>query len=159
MNPYDVLGVAPDASDEDIARAYKRLAKQYHPDLHPGNTAAAERMGQINRAYDDIKAMRQRGADPNAWAYQNAQSGGQAYYGNPFDPFFTGRTYYYTYRAPRRSPFGVLVAVLVMFFILRLVLTILFGGYGGYYYVTPGYGNGPGGYYGYGYSQTVPYGN
>ena len=117
MSPYDILGVDPGASDEEIAKAYKRLAKRYHPDLNPGNTAAAERMGQINRAYDDIKAMRQRGADPNAAGYQPGQGYGQAY-GNPFDPFFTGQTYYYTYR-PRRSPSGMILAVMVTFFIVR----------------------------------------
>ena len=147
MNPYDVLGVSPDASDEEIAKAYKRLAKRHHPDLNPGNSAAAERMGQINRAYDEIKAMRQRGA-----AGPSDERSGTAY-GDPFDPFFTGRTYYYTYR-PRRSPVGMIIAVLVMFFVIRLMLSILFGGFGGYYYVSPGYGGGHGGYYG--YSQTFP---
>jgi molecular chaperone DnaJ len=45
MNPYDILGVSPNASDEDVAKAYKSLAKKYHPDLNPGDQAAAKRMG------------------------------------------------------------------------------------------------------------------
>lgn len=143
MNPYDVLGVAPDAADEDIARAYKRLAKRYHPDLHPGDAIAAERMGQINRAYDDIKAMRQRGA----YRTQPGQEPGGTYR-DPFDPFAYGRTYSYDYR-PRRSPMGMILAVLVMIFVIRLILSLLFGGFGGGYYFNPGYGGGPGGYYGY----------
>ncbi len=150
MNPYDLLGVSPDASDEEIARAYKRLAKRYHPDLHPGDAAAAERMGQINRAYNDIKTMRQRGAEPRTG--QGAAGG----YGDPFDPFFTGQAYRYTYKPRRGSPMGVLVAVMVMFFIVRLLLSLMFGGARTYYYyMPPGYG----GYYGYGYSQTVPFGD
>lgn len=156
MNPYDVLGVLPSASDEEIARAYKRLAKKYHPDLHPNDQSAAEQMGRINRAYDDIKAARQRGTGPDMGG-QTGQAGhgyGPAY-GNPFDPFNSGRTYYYTYR-PRRSPIGVLIGVLVVLFLVRLIVSMLFGGFGSYYYVDPGGGYGTAPYY---YYQVVPYGD
>ena len=146
MNPYDVLGISPSASDEEVARAYKRLAKRYHPDLNPGNAAAAEQMGRINRAYDDIKAMRQRG---NAW-----EAGGVGQSGRAYD-FHTGRSYCYTYR-PRHSPIGMLIAVLVVFFLVRLLISVIFGGFGGSYYVNPGYGTAPGGYYS--YYQTVTFG-
>ncbi|MBQ9412616.1 MAG: J domain-containing protein [Oscillospiraceae bacterium] len=54
-DPYSVLGVSPDASDEEIKTAYRKLAKQYHPDLHPGDAYAAKRMTEINAAYDQIK--------------------------------------------------------------------------------------------------------
>ena len=40
LDPYQVLGVPHDASDEDVSKAYKKLAKQYHPDLNPGNQEA-----------------------------------------------------------------------------------------------------------------------
>ena len=54
-DPYKVLGVSPDASDEEIKRAYRRLAKQYHPDRNPGDAAAAKKMQEINAAYEQIK--------------------------------------------------------------------------------------------------------
>ena len=54
-DPYKVLGLSPDASDEDVKRAYRRLAKKYHPDLNPGDKEAARRMQEVNAAYEQIK--------------------------------------------------------------------------------------------------------
>jgi molecular chaperone DnaJ len=53
-DPYKTLGVAHNASDNDIQKAYKKLVKQYHPDLHPNDTHAAKMMADINEAYDAI---------------------------------------------------------------------------------------------------------
>lgn len=55
-DPYKVLGISPDASDEEIKKAYRDLAKKYHPDLHPGDQACEQRMNEINAAYDQIKS-------------------------------------------------------------------------------------------------------
>jgi len=54
-DPYKILGVSPNASDEEIKQAYRRLAKQYHPDRNPGDEEAAKKMHQINAAYEQIK--------------------------------------------------------------------------------------------------------
>jgi molecular chaperone DnaJ len=49
---YAVLGVAPDVSDKDLTRAYKKLAKRFHPDANAGDAAAEERFKEISAAYD-----------------------------------------------------------------------------------------------------------
>src|SRR4029453_15777893 len=49
---YEVLGVPPSASEKDITRAYRNLAKQYHPDANPGNTEAEEKFKSVAAAYD-----------------------------------------------------------------------------------------------------------
>jgi DnaJ-class molecular chaperone len=51
-NPYEVLGVAQDASEEQIRAAYRKLAKRHHPDLNPGNKEAEARFKEISAAYD-----------------------------------------------------------------------------------------------------------
>ena len=86
-DPYKVLGISPDASDEEIKRAYRRLAKQYHPDRNPGDEAAAKKMQQINAAYEQIKNPEK--ATQNQSGYGNyggySSYGGYSAYG--YDPF------------------------------------------------------------------------
>ncbi len=55
-DPYQVLGVSRNASDDEINKAYRALAKKYHPDLNPNNPEAAEKIKEINVAYDMIKS-------------------------------------------------------------------------------------------------------
>ena len=87
-DPYQVLGVSPDASEDEIRQAYRRLAKKYHPDLNPGDKTAAQKMNEVNAAYDAIKnpqAYRQQQAQQQA-REQYRQAGQQTY--DPFtDPF------------------------------------------------------------------------
>ena len=79
-DPYKVLGVSPDASDEDIKRAYRRLAKKYHPDLNPGDQEAARRMQEVNAAYEQIK-------NPEKVQQNQGYGGYGAGYGGYYDPF------------------------------------------------------------------------
>lgn len=51
-DPYKVLGVNRDASQDDIQKAYRRLAKKLHPDLNPGNKTAEEEFKKVSAAYD-----------------------------------------------------------------------------------------------------------
>ncbi|HRC63283.1 MAG TPA: DnaJ domain-containing protein, partial [Dehalococcoidia bacterium] len=49
---YSVLGVKRDASEKEIRQAFRRLARQYHPDVNPGNADAEARFKEINAAYE-----------------------------------------------------------------------------------------------------------
>ena len=51
-NPYEVLGVTPTASSADIQKAYRKLAKKWHPDLNPGDKKAEEKFKEVAGAYD-----------------------------------------------------------------------------------------------------------
>lgn len=80
-DPYRVLGLQPGASDEEVKRAYRQLAKRYHPDMNPGDAYAAQKMNEINAAYDQIKnppqqtTYRTQYADPFAgWARQHTHA-------------------------------------------------------------------------------------
>lgn len=54
-DPYKTLGVQPGVSEEELTKAYRKLAKKYHPDINPGSEHAAEMMSRINTAYEFIK--------------------------------------------------------------------------------------------------------
>ena len=57
---YSVLGVGPDASDEEIKHAYRTLARKYHPDAHPGDSQAEARFKDINEAHTILSDPTQR---------------------------------------------------------------------------------------------------
>lgn len=57
-DPYAILGISKSATDEELTRAYKSLARKYHPDLNPGDLNAEQKMKDINCAYDTIQAIR-----------------------------------------------------------------------------------------------------
>ena len=91
-DPYKVLGVAPDASDEEIKAAYRALAKKYHPDLNPGDERAAKRMNEINAAYDQIK---------NPQFQQSARNG--TAYGDPWGAYGYGGSAYQSQTEAERN--------------------------------------------------------
>lgn len=68
-DPYSVLGLSSSASEEDVKKAYKRLAKKYHPDVTGNDPAAAKKMQEINAAYDAIINHKDTGS------YQSGYSG------------------------------------------------------------------------------------
>ncbi len=59
-NYYDILGVSKTASQDEIKSAYRKLAKQYHPDFHPGDAAAAEKFKEINEANETLSDENKR---------------------------------------------------------------------------------------------------
>ena len=61
-DPYEVLGVSRNATKEEITKAYRKLAKKYHPDLHPNDKEAEKRMAEINEAYDRINSGKTSGS-------------------------------------------------------------------------------------------------
>ncbi len=95
-DPYKVLGVSPDASDEEIKQAYRKLAKKYHPDLNPGDQEAARKMQEVNAAYEQIK-------NPQKAGPQQSQGGA---YGGYYDPFGGGFDPFEEYRRQAQQQAG-----------------------------------------------------
>ena len=87
-NPYEVLGVARDASDTDIKKAYHKLVMKYHPDKNPGDKTAEEKFKEVNNAFDILKDPQKRAAYDRfgdaAFAGGNGASAGGGFNGNPF---------------------------------------------------------------------------
>lgn len=74
-DPYKVLGVSHDATDDEIKKAYRELARKYHPDKYSDSDLAelaAEKMKEVNAAYEEIQSMRSSGNTNNANNYNSS---------------------------------------------------------------------------------------
>ena len=82
-DPYKVLGVSRDATEDEIKKAYRKMAKLYHPDLHPDDPNANQKMNDVNTAYDMLmnpdKYQAQRARES---AYSNSSYGRSSYGGS-----------------------------------------------------------------------------
>ena len=91
---YDILGVSRDADDAELKKAYRRLARQYHPDVNP-DPAAQEKFGEVSRAYEVLsdpqkRAAYDRGGDPFGGGAGGFGQGAGFSFTDIMDAFFGG---------------------------------------------------------------------
>ena len=121
-DPYQILGVDRNATDEEIKRAYRKLAKQYHPDANPGDEYAAKKMQEINDAYDRIKnPEKYRG--PGAGSQSQNPYGQSGYGGYGYDPF--GGAWQRTYQQSDTDRYQQAAAQYIRFGRYREALNVL----------------------------------
>ena len=89
---YEVLGVSKSATDEEIKKAYRKLAKKYHPDANPDNKEEAEKkFKEVNEAYETLSDKQKRQMYDqfgfNGPNFSGNQGGGSYYYSSGFDGF------------------------------------------------------------------------
>ena len=144
-DPYTVLGVDRNASEEEIKKAYRALAKKYHPDANPNNPEAAEKMKEINAAYDQIQnpsayQQQQTYNNYNSYSnYNNTSNNNQYFYGfTDFEDLFKRASqnggFYYRRVTPR---FPSLLRIIITIIIINFIINscqVLFNPWGYYYY-------------------------
>lgn len=88
-DPYQVLGISPNATDDEVKRAYKELSRKYHPDAYVNNPLAdlaEDKFKEIQAAYTQIMDSRAGGGNGYSQGYQNGQYNRQSYqnYGSSY---------------------------------------------------------------------------
>ncbi len=86
-DPYQVLGVARGASQEEIKKAYRQKAKQHHPDLHPDDPHATGKMNEVNEAYDMLMHPEKYHGQQQAQSGYDPFGGGSAGQGSPYGSY------------------------------------------------------------------------
>ena len=100
-DPFSTLGITPNATEDEIKQAYRKLAKKYHPDVNGGSADSEAKMKEINEAYSEALKIKRSGGtyNPNARAaggysqqggYQQGYGYRQAGYDDPFAGFGFG---------------------------------------------------------------------
>ena len=86
---YSILGVSKNATDDEIKKAYRKLAKKYHPDLNKGDKSAEEKLKNINRAYETLSDKQKR-AQYDQFGTTDQNFGGSGGFGGGFNGGFSG---------------------------------------------------------------------
>jgi molecular chaperone DnaJ len=102
-DPYKVLGISRNATKDEIKKAYRQKAKEYHPDLHPNDAEAARKMNEVNEAYDMLNNPEKYRKQEQQSAYQNAY---RNTYGNPYGNQGGGQNYQNRYQGGYQGDFG-----------------------------------------------------
>ena len=130
-DPYQVLGISPGAAPEEIKRAYRQKAKEYHPDLHPNDPIAAQKMNEINEAYDMLQNPEKYRAKQEQEARRQQNSRQYGYYQQSANSQH-GRYASYRY-STMISPFGFIRKIIIGiigFRLLSMLIRLLFYGFG-----------------------------
>jgi DnaJ-class molecular chaperone len=130
---YQILEVPKSASQDDIKKSYRKLAKKYHPDANPGIDTDTK-MKEINAAYDTLGDESKRaqydqfGSNPQ-YTYTNQQSSAQDPFAQFFEEMMRQQQQQQQYQQSRRTytvrPFGIFRFMMYMF-ILDFILSFIF---------------------------------